>query len=171
MRFFPGATSLLKGATFIDFWFLKNFLRIFDFHFLWLCIKESNYLIFKRGLRLFKGLCLLFLPNVPGAMFIQGGTFIPDSRVSLLNNCTYFLLVSSGWYFLMFAVFSEMDNMSHTFLELRPRPRALFNRLIIQGFFFPSTWVTEKTPSKTEQKKFNIMFNISNSKFKTYREQ
>ena len=29
-------------------------------------------------------LCLLFLPNVPGAMFIQGGTFIPDSRVVLL---------------------------------------------------------------------------------------
>ena len=28
-----------------------------------------------------EGLCLLFLPNVPGAMFIQGGTFIPDSRV------------------------------------------------------------------------------------------
>ena len=81
MRFFPGATSLLKGATFIDFWFLKNFLRIFNFLFLWLCIKESNYLLFKRGLRLFKGLCLLFLPNVPGAMFIQGGTFIPDSRV------------------------------------------------------------------------------------------
>ena len=23
----------------------------------------------------------MFLPNVPGAMFIQGGTFIPDSRV------------------------------------------------------------------------------------------
>ena len=36
----------------------------------------SNYL-----LRLFKGLCLLFLSNVPGAMFIQGGTFIQDSRV------------------------------------------------------------------------------------------
>ena len=40
----------------------------------------------------FKGLCLVFLPNVPGAMFIflpnvpgatfiQGGTFIPESRV------------------------------------------------------------------------------------------
>ena len=43
----------------------------------------SNYQLFKRGLRLFKGLCLLFLPNVPGAMFIQGGTFIPDSRVLL----------------------------------------------------------------------------------------
>ena len=84
MRFFPGATSLLKGATFINFWFLKNFLRIFNFLFLWLCIKESNYLLFKRGLRLFKGLCLLFFPNVPGAMFIQGGTFIPDSRVSEL---------------------------------------------------------------------------------------
>jgi hypothetical protein len=27
------------------------------------------------------GLLLFFLPNFPGAMFIQGGTFIPDSRV------------------------------------------------------------------------------------------
>ena len=35
----------------------------------------------REGLRLFEGLCLLFLPNVPGAMFIQEGTFIPDSRV------------------------------------------------------------------------------------------
>ena len=42
-------------------------------------------MLFKRGLRLFKGLCLLFLPNVPGAMFIQWGTFIPDSRVPLLT--------------------------------------------------------------------------------------
>ena len=38
-----------------------------------------------QGLLLFKGLCLLFLPNVPGAMFIQGGTFIPDSRVTDLT--------------------------------------------------------------------------------------
>ena len=41
----------------------------------------SNHLLSKRELRLFKGLFLLFLLNVPGAMFIQGGTFIPDSRV------------------------------------------------------------------------------------------
>ena len=34
-----------------------------------------------QGLRLFKGVCLFFLPNSPGATFIQGGTFIPDSRV------------------------------------------------------------------------------------------
>ena len=27
--------------------------------------------------------CELFLPNVPGAMFIQGGTFIPDSRLRI----------------------------------------------------------------------------------------
>ena len=27
------------------------------------------------------GLCLFFLPNFPGATFIQGATFIPDSRV------------------------------------------------------------------------------------------
>ena len=84
--FFPGATSLLKGATFIEFWFLKNFLRIFNFLFLWLCIKESNYLLFERRLHLFRGLCLLILPNVPGAMFIQGGTFIPDSRVQWSRN-------------------------------------------------------------------------------------
>ena len=79
MRFFPRATSLLKGATFINFDFFKNFLRIFNF--LFLCMKESNCLLFNMDLRLFKGLCLLFLPNVPGTMFIQGGTFIPDSRV------------------------------------------------------------------------------------------
>ena len=30
------------------------------------------------------GLRLLFLPNFPRAMFIQGGTFIPDSRVSMI---------------------------------------------------------------------------------------
>ena len=28
------------------------------------------------------GLRLFFLPNFPGAMFIQGGTFIPESRVT-----------------------------------------------------------------------------------------
>ena len=82
MRFFPEATSLLKGLRLIIFGFVKNFLRLFNFLFLWLCIKDSNYLLLERGLRLFKGLRLLFLPNVPGATFIQGGTFIPDSRVS-----------------------------------------------------------------------------------------
>ena len=57
------------------FSFSKNFLRLFNFLFLWVYIKDSKYLLFKRGLRLFKGLCLLLLPNV------LGGTFIPDSRV------------------------------------------------------------------------------------------
>ena len=33
------------------------------------------------------GLCLLFLTNVPGAMFIQGDTFIPDSRVRFNRIC------------------------------------------------------------------------------------
>ena len=28
------------------------------------------------------GLRLFFLPNLPGATFIQGGMFIPDSRVA-----------------------------------------------------------------------------------------
>ena len=69
--FFPGATSLLKGATFIDCWFFKNFWRLFKFLFLWLCIKDSNYLLFERGLRFFKGICLLFFLSIPGATFIQ----------------------------------------------------------------------------------------------------
>ena len=44
--------------------------------------KNQNICYFKRGLRLFKGLFLLFLLNAPGATFIQGGTFIPESRVN-----------------------------------------------------------------------------------------
>ena len=49
--------------------------------------KGGNYMrkygicYFKGGLRLFMGLYILFLPNVPGATFIQGGMFILDSRV------------------------------------------------------------------------------------------
>ena len=31
-------------------------------------------------------LCLFFLPNFPGATFIQGATFIPDSRVCNFEN-------------------------------------------------------------------------------------
>ena len=79
MRFFSRGYVLIKGGY--VYWFLI-FLKLFNFLFLCLCIKDSNYLLFERGLCLFKGLCLLFLPNVPGAMFIQGGTFIPDSRVT-----------------------------------------------------------------------------------------
>ena len=32
------------------------------------------------------GLSLFFWPNFPGAMFIQGATFIPDSRVYKKNS-------------------------------------------------------------------------------------
>ena len=78
---FSRSYVLIKGGYVYWFLIFKNFLQIFNFLFLWLCIKESNHLLFKRGLRLFKGLLLLFLPNFPGATFIQGATFIPDSRV------------------------------------------------------------------------------------------
>ena len=53
-------------------------------------------MLFKRGLRLFKGLCLLFLPNVPEPMFIQGGTFIPDYRVLIFNEKFKFLVQNYG---------------------------------------------------------------------------
>ena len=38
-------------------------------------------MLFYGGLRLFKGLRLLFLQNVPGGMFIQGAMSFLDSRV------------------------------------------------------------------------------------------
>ena len=42
---------------------------------------------FVQGLRLFKGLRLLFLQYVSWGTFIQGATFIPESRVvSFLGN-------------------------------------------------------------------------------------
>ena len=37
-----------------------------------MCYLRGGY-VYSRG---------LFLPNVPGATFIQGGTFIPESRVA-----------------------------------------------------------------------------------------
>ena len=38
------------------------------------------------GLCFFKGLCLLFFPNSPGATFIQRATLILESRVSLYSS-------------------------------------------------------------------------------------
>ena len=37
------------------------------------------------------GLHLFFLPNFPGATFIQGATFIPDSRVTVNLSENYCL--------------------------------------------------------------------------------
>ena len=42
-----------------------------------------NFWAFIQGLCPYRrGLCLLFLPNVPGAMFIPVATSIPDSKVN-----------------------------------------------------------------------------------------
>ena len=70
-------------AIFIDFSFFKDFLKLFNLLLLWLCLKPSNNPLFQRALRLLKGLWV-FLPHAPGAMLIQGATFIPDSRVYTL---------------------------------------------------------------------------------------
>ena len=37
----------------------------------------------------FKGLCLLFFPNIPGATFIQRATLIPESRVDWFKKLIY----------------------------------------------------------------------------------
>ena len=86
------------------------------------------------------------------------------------------LLVSWGWYFSIFAVLSEMDNISQTFLDLRPRPSALFNFLITQGFFlapiFPLTLLEEKTPTETSKlSTISYLITAMKSKFKTYIEK
>ena len=78
---FSSGYMLIKGGTFIN---LVIFLPFnFFFYFFSFSYVYENQIIchFKRGLHLFKGLCLLFLPNVPGATFIQRGTSIPESRV------------------------------------------------------------------------------------------
>ena len=43
----------------------------------------------------------MFLPNVPGATFIQGGTFIPESRVDVYYFL-YELILSKYWLTLSF---------------------------------------------------------------------
>ena len=96
------------------------------------------------------------------------------------------LLVSSGWYFAISAIFfsmfpllllifsslPEIFKMSKILSDLDGSPRNLLNFLIKPGTFFPSTLVAkEKTPSETEKKYFNIIFNNIERKFKTHREE
>ena len=62
------------------------------------------------------GLRLFFLPNLPGATFIQGATFRPDSRVAfkLSNNSKI--------------VFTETKEMRITHLRMQnPIPQGVWN--------------------------------------------
>ena len=43
--------------------------------------KRVKFSAILEGSTFIQGAMFIFLLNVPGAMFIQGGTFIPDSRV------------------------------------------------------------------------------------------
>ena len=83
---------------------------------------------FKRGLRLLKGVvCLLFLSNVPGAMFIQGCTFILDFTFSFvkfdLSQVQYpsqehdfsFFVQTNLYNFLCMLIYQRMINMSQKF--------------------------------------------------------
>ena len=49
-------------------------------------ITESCAFIAEIPDRSFRGICLFFLSNFPGATFIQGATFIPDSKVTLIES-------------------------------------------------------------------------------------
>ena len=74
------ATCLLKGVRLLILSYLifLIFLIFFSFGYV---LKFLIICHFQGGLCLFKGLRLLLLSNVPRATFIQGGTFIPESRV------------------------------------------------------------------------------------------
>ena len=52
------------------------------------------------------GLCLFFLPNFPGTRFIQGGTFIPYSRVRSAD----FYLMSADLVWCKLGDFKEDKN-------------------------------------------------------------
>ena len=60
---------LFKGVRLLTFLFFYLFFYIFS-----LAYKKIKLSVILRGLCLFKGLCLLFLSNVPGATLIQGAT-------------------------------------------------------------------------------------------------
>ena len=64
------ATCLLKGVRLLTFLF---FIYFFFACFTLAMYKKIKLSVILRGLGLFKGLCLLFLPNIPGATFIKGG--------------------------------------------------------------------------------------------------
>jgi hypothetical protein len=82
------------------------------------------------------GLCLLFLPNVPGTMFIQGATSIPDSRVPNLGPIVIYLkreLYSEK-------LISGFDNKHHESNFVPIIIRGLQNiqkNAVLAYFFFP----------------------------------
>ena len=83
MGFFPGAMFLLKEAVFINFGIFISFPYSFyfvSFFSLWLCIKKFKFSVIWGGATCIQGAMVIFLPNVPGAMFIQGATSILDSK-------------------------------------------------------------------------------------------
>ena len=73
MGFFQGLLLLTFGFSFLDFFPLAEFK-------LSVILGECTRVATLIHICLFKDLCLLFLPNVPEAMFIQGATSIPYSK-------------------------------------------------------------------------------------------
>ena len=74
---------LIKGGTFYHFIIIFYHLNIWFFPFFpSATYKKLKLSVILRGGYVYSvGYVYCFFPNVPGAMFIQGGTFIPESRV------------------------------------------------------------------------------------------
>ena len=66
------------------------------------------------------GLCLFFLPNFPGAILIQGATFIPDTRVAhLVSIKSMVCLIESRGYKGVYFLIAEWTSFSVS-QQLRP---------------------------------------------------
>ena len=50
--------------------------------------KKTKLSVILRRATLIQGAMFIVLPNVPGATFIKGGTFIPESRADFFNFST-----------------------------------------------------------------------------------
>ena len=76
------------------------------------------------------GLRLFFLTNFPGAMFFQGATFIPDSRVVLFNWVLYINIQSEG------SIFQKSVNIANTcnfkFIEVEMLPYNLIYHIVME---------------------------------------
>ena len=73
------------------------------------------------------GLRLFFLPNFPGTMFIQGATFIPDSRVThnMTTDCSLNYKFNTSKFFLTFRTIFVHNMFSSCFAKRRASDKDL----------------------------------------------
>ena len=94
----------------------------------------------------FQPLCLFFLPNVPGSMFIPLPTFISDSRVSTFQG------LYPG-FFIGTLISLIIDGYRLCFFQIPSSHKFRFKKFMIEDFVFKKSWV-EKSRDETWGWKF-----------------